>query len=115
MKKTILLFIIFFTIAVVSQAQSTKLDFTMQMQQNQNTARIYPNPITEPVFNVTSSAVITNVQVLDMLGKSVLNIDYNDSYEKTHVIKLPDDKKGIYLVKITFDNNQTIIKKLLYQ
>ena len=99
----------------MANAQSTKLDFTMQMQQNQNTARIYPNPMTEPVFNITSSSVITKVEILNMLGKEILNIDYNDSYEKTHVIKLPDDKKGIYLVKITFDNNETIIKKLLYQ
>ncbi len=113
--KKILLYIVFFTIAYVSNAQSTKLDFTMQMQQNVKTAGIYPNPISEPVFNITSSSVITKVEILDMLGKSVLNIDYNDSYEKTHVIKLPDDKKGIYLVKITFDNNEIIIKKLLYQ
>ncbi len=97
-------------------AQSTKLDFSMQFQNtNQNQAVIYPNPIQSPVFKIKSNAFITHVEVVNMVGKKIFENDYNTYSDDELTIQLPNCDKGIYLVKITFDNNETIIKKLLYQ
>lgn len=115
MKKLLLSIIIFiFTFSYVN-AQSTRLDFTMQMQNTTHDAKIYPNPITEPFFNISSESIISKVIVLDLLGKQIISVDYGYEYKKTHSIKLPITKKGVYLVKIVFDDNKYIIKKLLYQ
>ncbi len=97
-------------------AQSTKLDFSMQFQNsNQNQAVIYPNPIQSPVFKIKANAFITHVDVVNMVGKKIFEKDYNTYSDEELTIQLPNCDKGIYLVKITFDNNETIIKKLLYQ
>lgn len=116
MNKILLTIIIFiFTFSYVN-AQSTRLDFTMQMQNNTTQdAKIYPNPITEPFFNISSESIISQVIVLDLLGKEIVSVDYGYEYKKTHYVKLPVTKKGVYLVKIVFDDNKYIIKKLLYQ
>ena len=113
---SVLLIIFVFTIINSVSAQSTKLDFSMQFQNsNQNQAVIYPNPIQSPVFKIKSNSFITHVEVVNMVGKQLFVQDFNSFSDKELTIQLPNCDKGIYLVKITFDNNETIIKKLLYQ
>lgn len=115
MKKNIItLFFIFVTLGAYSQ--STQLDFTMQFQNsNEHEALIYPNPITNLNFKVKSYSVITDLVVTDMLGKNIVN-KHIDSYSNQEImVNLPHCEKGIYFVKITFDDGEQIIKKLLYQ
>jgi Secretion system C-terminal sorting domain len=115
MKKNIIaLFFILITLSAYSQ--STQLDFTMQFQNsNSHEALIYPNPITNLDFKVKSYSVITDLVVTDMLGKNIIS-KHLDSYANQEItVSLPHCDKGIYFVKITFDDGETIIKKLLYQ
>ena len=115
MKKIFLLFFLSF-IAFGAFSQSTQLDFTMQFQ-NSNTheALIYPNPIQNLNFKVKSYSIITDVVVVDMLGKNIVSKHLTSYANEEITLTLPHCDKGVYLVKITFDDGATIIKKLLYQ
>jgi len=116
MKKFLITIIIFILTFSFIDAQSTKLNFSMQLQNTtSHEAKIFPNPINEPFFNISSESIISKVEVLDILGKEIFSINYKYEFKKTHTIKLPVTKKGVYLVRIIFDDNEYIIKKLLYQ
>ncbi len=115
MKKIIfVLTITFFTVTAFSQ--STQLDFSMQLQNsNQHEALIYPNPTYDQNFKVKSSSVILNIEIVNMLGKSIYQKPIRGYDFSELTIRMPECDKGVYLVKITFDDNETIIKKLLYR
>ena len=116
MKKLLVLFSVIFALSVLSHAQGTQLDFSMQYQNtNQHTAVIYPNPINQPVFNIKSNSFITKISVVNMVGKNVYNKKYSSNAYSEVTVELPRCNKGVYLVKITFDDNETVIKKLFYQ
>lgn len=115
MKKIILTLIITF-ISISLFSQSTQLDFTMQLQNtNNNQALIYPNPTYNNMFKVKSNSVITNIEVMNLLGKSIYSEHYESYSFDEIVVQLPQCEKGIYMIKITFDDGETLIKKLLYQ
>ena len=115
MKKTIIIISLIF-IALSAFSQSTQLDFTMQFQNsNSHEAMIYPNPIQKLDFKVKSYSIMTDIIVMDMLGKSIADVHLDSYANEEVIINLPHCDKGVYLVKITFDDGETIIKKLLYQ
>ena len=103
-------------IALGAYSQSTQLDFSMQFQNSNNhEALLYPNPIQNLNFKIKSYSIITDIIVVDMLGKNVVS-EHFDSYANEEILlTLPHCNKGVYLVKITFDDGEQIIKKLLYQ
>jgi len=97
-------------------AQSTQLDFSMQLQNtNQHQAVIYPNPTSDLAFKLKSSSIITNIQVVNMIGSKLVQKDITNYTFDEISVRMPECDKGVYLVKITFDDNDTIIKKLLYR
>ena len=97
-------------------SQSTQLDFTMQYQNsNIHDALIYPNPIQNLNFKVRSYSVISDIIVVDMLGKVIVTKNLESYASEEIFISLPRCDKGVYLVKIIFDDGEMIIKKLLYQ
>lgn len=116
MKKFILFIAVVGLSIASSYAQSSQLDFSVQYKNtNQNNIVIYPNPISEPIFNVKSNSLITQISVVDMLGKNVFFKEYAAYANDDITIRLSRCVKGVYLVKIKFDDNQTVIKKLFYQ
>jgi 1,4-alpha-glucan branching enzyme len=67
---------------------------------------LYPNP-TNNIFSLTHLA--SNVQIYNITGQLVKN--FKGSFDTNHLYSIDDLKQGIYLVKITDDNNrQTTIK-----
>jgi hypothetical protein len=117
MKKIVFLVICWVSVSFVFvNAQSTKLDFSMQLQNtNSHNAVIYPNPISQPLFKVKSNFVITKIEVMNLVGKTIyVNNNTSDTFDDM-TVKLPMCNKGVYLVKITFADNSNIIKKLLYR
>ena len=77
-------------------------------------AIIYPNPLTGDKFIVKSeSGSIKKVEIVNVIGK-VINRTENESFELRELqIYIGKCEKGMYLVKITFGDNKSIIKKLL--
>lgn len=115
MKKTFIVLIL----ALLSTSlfsQSTQLDFSMQFQNtNQHQAVIFPNPTYNSAFKIKSSSIITQIDIVNMLGKNIYTKPIvNYSFDEI-TVRMPDCDKGVYMVKVTFDDNDTIIKKLLYR
>jgi hypothetical protein len=73
-----------------------------------NSLSIYPNPSTS-IFNIASENTIQSFQVLDQLGKVVLNKEVN---EKHIQVDLTGNSIGVYFVKIVSEGYH-VTKKLV--
>jgi len=76
-------------------------------------ALIYPNPLVGEKFTVKSAGNIKKVEVVNVIGK-VINRTENKNFA-LHELPIYVGKcdKGIYLIKVSFNDNKSIIKKLL--
>jgi len=73
---------------------------------------VYPNPITNGNFEITSRLPIKEVEILSVIGQSMFKQSYKNGQLQLKVgpVELP---KGIYLVKVTSSDNATAVKKIL--
>lgn len=71
---------------------------------------LYPNPAKD-LLKIESLIGISQVQILAMDGKLVLNKHFNLVNDfSIDVSYLPND---VYLVKLIFDDSNTVVKKLI--
>ncbi|MCA0131432.1 T9SS type A sorting domain-containing protein [Winogradskyella alexanderae] len=61
-------------------------------------------------FSINANLNITNIQIVDLLGRTVYNLDGNDT---TMVYNLDNLKKSAYIARVTLSNGQTITKKAI--
>lgn len=72
----------------------------------------YPNPVSDWLtVSVRGNATIANVVVYDVLGKTVFT--QKTAVVTTQTIDLSSVSKGLYLIEVTTDANQKVIKKLI--
>ena len=79
----------------------------------QNVA-ILPNPVTNNQFTVLASMPVASVEVVSIVGQSVYFHDFA-SRRLDAKIMLNNLPNGVYLVKVKFSENQTVIKKIIVQ
>lgn len=70
------------------------------------TVSIYPNPVNDIASISTNGLTIKSVNVSNTLGQTV----YTGTSDK---INMSQYQSGIYLVSVAFDNNQTVVKKIV--
>ncbi len=72
-----------------------------------NSFKVYPNPA-EHIINIQSSNEIAKLQLIDMVGKEILNTEFtgNTSIDVTHI------PSGVYLIKL-MRNNSTEFQKVV--
>jgi hypothetical protein len=75
---------------------------------------IQPNPVTNNQFTVACKQAITSIEVVSIVGQSVYFRDYASRPRDVKVV-LNNMSEGVYLVKVKFANNQTVIKKIILQ
>ena len=63
---------------------------------------VYPNPVTEKTFAINANESIKNVQIFDVLGKSVKAVEASERATQLH-IDVNNLSKGIYFVKTETD------------
>jgi hypothetical protein len=68
-----------------------------------------PNPASAEL-TISSSVLIKNIVVFDIMGQKVLSSSVMADYTKIDISKLPE---GVYIAKITFNNNKVISKKFI--
>lgn len=73
---------------------------------------IFPNPLTGGRLTVTSSDQILTIQVLNITGKMEFNQDYQPGTYSA-VLELNKLDKGLYLVRIYFDNKEVHTEKVM--
>jgi len=89
--------------------------FGQDLSYNSNVkdALIYPNPMVGEKFTVKSEGLIVKIEVVNVIGK-VINRTENSNIEENEIqIFVGKCEKGIYFVKITYEDKKSIVKKLL--
>jgi hypothetical protein len=81
---------------------------------SQNNVVINPNPISGGQFTVSSAFPITAVEVVSIIGKSLYTREFANQQREVK-ISLNNLPVGVYFVKVTFNNNQSEIKKIILQ
>ena len=73
---------------------------------------IYPNPVINNQINITTNRDIQSIKILTIVGSVVLDKEYQAG---TTNIQLDLDKlsKGLYLLKIKFDEETTYTEKIM--
>jgi hypothetical protein len=73
---------------------------------------VYPNPVINNQINVTTNRDIQSIKILTIVGSVVLDREYEAG---TTNVQLDLDKlsKGLYLLKIKFDEEKTYTEKIM--
>jgi len=73
---------------------------------------VYPNPVINNQINVTTNRDIQSIKILTIVGSVVLDREYETG---TTNVQLDLDKlsKGLYLLKIRFDEENTYTEKIM--
>jgi len=75
--------------------------------------KIYPNPVVNDQFTVKKgSENISSVEILNVIGQTI-QMEENNDQKSEMLILLNKPEKGIYFVKIVFQNKKSIIKKVI--
>lgn len=75
---------------------------------------VYPNPANNDYFNITAAEVIRNIEVLNVVGQQVIAQSGTRS-DKNAVVETAGLSKGVYFVRIIFENNKTAVVKISIQ
>lgn len=78
---------------------------------------IYPNPSSDKItirFELEKKQRV-EVQLTDLTGKIIREIVYNNAYLSHETLNTADLSAGTYLVKLRFENGETLNKKLIIQ
>ncbi len=114
MKK--ILYILIFTLAFSFTFAQDQDQYSISLQNsNVHEAIISPVPMYTPNFFVRSEQLITRIEVINLLGKKVYDKKIQNFTFSPIEVNLPPIQRGIYFVKITFDDNTYIIKKTIYK
>ncbi|MDA3779300.1 MAG: lamin tail domain-containing protein [Bacteroidales bacterium] len=74
--------------------------------------RISPNPVKGNRFEIYSSDIkINSVEIYNIVGQAIYR--KSDEVNEKYIINLNTPEKGIYLVKVNFENNNSLVKKII--
>ena len=117
-KSTIILFASFLFFSVFSAYTVNAQEFSKDKINStgfisDSDVSIYPNPVTNNKLFVKSEKVIKSVEVLNILGQNLKTIHNETNVTYNIIVELGELKKGMYMVRVTFKNNQSIIRKII--
>jgi len=75
---------------------------------------LFPNPVTNGEVTIDSEENMVTVELLNTLGQTI-SIENLQSGTKNYTLKLQPSQIGIYFVKITFNDNKSLIKKIVIE
>jgi len=111
MKKLVLIFCVLGLFAVGGFAQQEVNSGFEEIKTHD--VLIYPNPVTGEQITVKSTSVISKVEVVNVLGKVIKYVENDNFVLKEIPILIGKQERGLYLVKVTFDDDKMVIRKLL--
>ena len=74
---------------------------------------IYPNPVTDMKFYVNADKTVTSVEVLNIIGQTVKTVRNDTQVPYNILVQLPNGKKGMYIIRVTTEDNHTYMRKIL--
>jgi hypothetical protein len=84
------------------------------MKQNPIIAKVtvFPNPLTKDNLTIKADKEFFEIEVLNIVGKSVFKKELISGSMK-EIIDLKDFEKGLYLIRLKFDNKTIYTEKLI--
>ena len=108
MKKTIsLVFCILLTTAVMAQQEA---QYVIQDSRESSGLVIYPNPTADIVY-IEHIYPVTEVIVFNLLGQVIERFETNLS--QNYVLDLTELRNGMYFIRVTDEENNVIIQKVI--
>lgn len=104
MKKLFITFLLIFSVSwSFAQMQDTQI----------NDISIYPNPVTDFQFYVSADQTVVNVDVLNVIGQTVKTVRNETKVPYNILVQLPNTKTGMYIVRVTTEDGETHMRKVL--
>ena len=73
--------------------------------------KVFPNPSKDGRINITSTFKMNNISISDIMGQSIYSTTISG-----HSFEIDQHfKKGLYLITIRLDNNQTLTQKIVIE
>jgi len=85
---------------------------TTSIIETENSVKIYPNPNTSGQLTISATQNLASISVYNILGEKVLSSNYSNS-SITKTLSLDPSLKGLFFVKVTLQNKEVILSKLL--
>lgn len=92
-----------------AEAQNTA-EYERDSQEN---IMIYPNPVTDMKFYVNADQTVTSVEVLNVIGQTVKTVRNDTQVPYNILVQLPNVKKGMYIIRVTTEDERMYMKKIL--
>jgi calcineurin-like phosphoesterase len=119
MKQFLLTFILLFY-ALVSFGQRDTIAVSKQtnkgyiMSETEVKVSIYPVPVRDNSFTVTSDKEISSIKITNIIGQDIFMEKYNSPILTIKIV-LENTTRGMYLVVITFSDNTRTVKRILVE
>lgn len=81
---------------------------------NESTLSVFPNPTTGKIQIEVSGAVIQNVEIYNVLGENIYTATYLKQ-QPLNEVDLSNFQKGVYFVKVNFQNGNAEMKTIITQ
>ncbi|WP_296383249.1 spondin domain-containing protein [Winogradskyella sp.] len=78
-----------------------------------NKVKLYPNPSDTDFVTITNANTLSKVEVYDVLGKSVKQIEISNSNDNEQIFDVSDLNKGLYIVRLLNTTGEFGSKKLI--
>ncbi|GEM_PF-116396 len=74
----------------------------------------HPNPVTYNTFEVVANHPLRRIEVTNLLGQHIYREELGEAYERRHQVYLPaNTPPGLYLVRVTLNNDRFAVRKIL--
>lgn len=75
---------------------------------------IFPNPVTNGEVNLIASQFISEVQLIDLVGK-VINVQSFQDRTLTCTVRLKESLHGVFFIRVNFKNGDSFTSKLIFR
>ncbi|MBA3665503.1 MAG: T9SS type A sorting domain-containing protein, partial [Bacteroidetes bacterium] len=104
---------VFFDISNNNFTISNSVGLTQISQNNPVGLNVWPNPFTNDIHiaagNLLASST-TNLKVVDLLGKTLMSVNYTNKPELHETLNLSDLSPGVYFVSLTNNNQHSVYR-----
>ena len=76
---------------------------------------IYPVPVKENHFTIKCNFDISSVKITNIIGQDIFRAQYKNPLSLIDILLLNSQKRGMYLVTISFTDGRRVVKKILIE
>lgn len=98
----------------VSVTSGTVMRETLLSETDQSNLKIFPVPVKENNFTVTSEKEISNIRITNIIGQEIYRQRYSLPVLTTRIF-LDNPQRGFYLVTVVFSDNSRVVRKIMIE